>query len=155
VLVDKYALRYDPLGCEIDFSRMSRRADIPCLLLAMVLTVGAPRPAAGQDAQNATACVAVGDVVQVTVFEQVAGSDRDRPDNFVTLPAQTVGSKGTFSVPYAGEINAAGRPIAEIEREIGTRLANYAIVSGVLVRRLEQNPTGRCFGGLEGRRLQP
>src|SRR5262245_33213074 len=124
---------------------MSRRADIPCLLLAVVLTVCAPQPAAGQDAQNATGCVAVGDLVQVTIFERVAGSYREGPDNFVTLPAQTVSSKGTFPVPYAGEIDAAGRSIAEIQREIETRLANYAPISGVFVRHLKQNPTGRCF----------
>jgi protein involved in polysaccharide export with SLBB domain len=130
---------------------VSRRADIACLLLAAVLTVCAARSAAGQDALNATACVAVGDVVQVTIFEPVAGGDRDRPDNLVTLPAQTVGSNGTFPVPYAGEINAAGRSILEIRREIETKLANRVINPGVVVTHLEQNTTGRCFDGLERR----
>jgi polysaccharide export outer membrane protein len=128
---------------------MSRRADVPCLLLGVVLAVCAPRPAAGQEAPNATACVAVGDVVQVTIFESVARSERETPDNFVTLPAQTVGSKGTFPVPYAGEIDAAGRSIAEIERQIETRLARYAPVSGVFVRHLEQNTAARCSDGLQ------
>jgi protein involved in polysaccharide export with SLBB domain len=130
---------------------MRRRADIPCLLLAVVLTVCAPRPAAGQDAQHAAASVAVGDMVQVTIFEPVAGGDRERPDNFVTLPAQTVGSKGTFPVPYAGEINAAGRLIAEIQREIETKLANRVINPGVVVTHLEQHAIGRCFDDLERR----
>jgi protein involved in polysaccharide export with SLBB domain len=151
VLADKNALWHYPLGCWTDIfrqrTRMSRRPNIPCLLAAVVLTVCARLPAAAQDAQNTRACIGVGDVVQVTIFETSAGGVR--ADNFVTLPAQTVGPKGTFPVPYAGEIDAAGRSIHEIRREIETKLASRAINPGVVVKHLEQNATGRCFDGLE------
>lgn len=128
---------------------MSRRAHIPCLLTAAVLIVCTRLPAAGQEAQNATACVGVGDVVQVTIFETSA--DGARAGNSVTLPAQTIGPKGTFPVPYAGEINAAGRSIPEIRRNVETKLATRAINPGVVVTHLEKNATGRCFDDREVR----
>jgi protein involved in polysaccharide export with SLBB domain len=121
---------------------MSRIAFIPCLLTAAALILCAQLPAAEQDAQNTRACVSVGDVVQVTIFE--TSGDGDRAGNSVTLPAQPVGPRGTFPVPYAGEINAAGRSIPEIQRDIETKLANRAINPGVVVTHLEQNPNGRC-----------
>ncbi len=122
---------------------MSRRTNIPCVLTAVVATVCAQLPATAQDAQTTGACVGVGDVIQVTIFETSAGGVR--ADNFVTLPAQTVGSNGTFPVPHAGDINAVGRSIPEIRREIETKLASRAIDPGVVVTHLEQNATGRCF----------
>src|SRR5262245_1362539 len=130
-------------------ARMSRRAYIACLLTAAALIACAQLPAAGQEAQNASACVGVGDVVQVTIFETSA--DGARTTNSVTLPAQTVGPKGTFPVPYAGEISAAGRSIPEIRHDIATKLANRAINPGVVVTHLEQNATGRCVDDREGR----
>jgi polysaccharide export outer membrane protein len=128
---------------------MNRRAFIPCLLTAAVLIVCAQLPAAGQEAQNARACVGVGDVVQVTIFERSADGDRAR--NSVTLPTQTVGPKGTFPVQYAGEINAAGRSIPAIRRDIETKLAKYAINPEVVVTHLEQKANGRCFDDRNGR----
>ena len=122
---------------------MSRRAFIPCLLTTAVLIVCTQLPAAEQEAQNARACVGVGDVVQVTLFE--ASGDGGRARNNVTLPSQTVGPNGTFPVPYAGEINAAGRSIPEIQRDIKTKLAKFAIDPGIVVTLLEQNASGRCF----------
>ena len=124
---------------------MSRRAYIPCLLMVAVLIVCA-QPVAGQEART---CVGVGDVVQVTLFETSA--DGTRVGNSVTLPAQTVGPKGTFPVPYAGEINAAGRSIPEIQRDIETKFANRAINPGAVVTRLEQNATGLCVDDRERR----
>jgi len=127
---------------------MSRRAFIPCLLTAAVLIVCAQRPAAAQEPQNVRVCVGVGDVVQVMIFET---GDGDRAGNRITLPTQTVGPKGTFPVPYAGEINAAGRSIPEIRHEIETKLAKYAINPGVVVTHLEQNANGRCSDDRGGR----
>jgi len=114
-----------------------------------VLIACAQLPAAGQAAQNAKACVGVGDVVQVTIFERSA--DGDRTLDSVTLPAQTVGPKGTFPVPYAGEINAAGRSIPEIQRDIETKFAKRAVNPGAVVRHLEQNASGRCVDDRESR----
>jgi protein involved in polysaccharide export with SLBB domain len=128
---------------------MSRRAFIPCLLTAAVLIVCTQLPAAGQEAQNARACVGVGDVVQVRIFE--TSGDVGRAVNSVTLHKQTVGPQGTFPVPYAGEINAAGRSIPEIRRDIETKLAKFAIDPGVVVTLLEQNANGRCFDDRERR----
>ena len=125
---------------------MSRRAYIPCLLTAAVLIVYAQLPAAGQETRT---CVGVGDVVQVTLFERSADGDRAR--NRVTLPAQAVGPKGTFPVPYLGEINAAGRSIPEIQRDIETKLTKFAIDPGAVVTHLEQNATGRCVDDRESR----
>jgi polysaccharide export outer membrane protein len=91
--------------------------------------------------------VGVGDVVQVTVFESSAGGlfipaeAGVRPGNFVTFPNQTVDRTGTITVPYAGEIRAAGRTLPEIQREIVNRLANRAIEPQVIVTLVEQNAT--------------
>jgi polysaccharide export outer membrane protein len=89
-------------------------------------------------------CVGIGDVVQVTVFESMestAGSGR--PDNFVTLPSQTVDAKGTFPVPFAGDIGAAGRSLLQIKREIEANLAKRTRAQ-VEVALIKQNSTGRC-----------
>jgi polysaccharide export outer membrane protein len=113
-----------------------------------MLIVCAQLPAAGQEPQNVRVCVGVGDVVQVMIFET---GDGDRAGNRITLPTQTVGPKGTFSVQYAGEINAAGRSIPEIRRDIETKLAKYAINFSVVVTHLERNANGRCSDDRDGR----
>jgi polysaccharide biosynthesis/export protein len=91
--------------------------------------------------------VGVGDVVQISIFESKSGGlfipadSGTRPGNFVTLPTQTVDRKGTLSVPYAGEINAVGRSLPEIEREIESKLARRAIEPQAVVALTEQNST--------------
>lgn len=75
----------------------------------------------------------VGDVVQVTVFELQSGGlfvpvdAGSRPGNYVTFPPQQVDHKGNVSVPYAGSIRVAGRPVPSIQRDIEGRLKNRAI----------------------------
>ncbi len=93
-----------------------------------------------------TQLLGVGDVVTVTIFEagpgglftpaQAAGA---RPGNFVDLPAQAVDQKGNISIPYAGEIAAAGRTIPEVQQDIVSRLHNRAIEPQVVVRMSEQH----------------
>jgi polysaccharide biosynthesis/export protein len=91
--------------------------------------------------------VGVGDVVQVSIFESSAGGlfipaeAGVRPGNFVTLPSQTVDRSGTISVPFAGQVKAAGRSLPEIQRDIEGRLANRAIEPQVIVTLAEQNAT--------------
>ena len=91
--------------------------------------------------------VGVGDVVQVSIFELSAGGlfipaeAGVRPGNFVTLPSQTVDRSGTITVPFAGEIKAAGRSLQEIQRDVESRLANRAIEPQVIVALAEQNAT--------------
>ena len=87
-------------------------------------------------------CVGVGDVVQVSIFESSAGGVHS--DNSVTLPSQTVDAKGTFPVPFAGDIYAAGRSLDEIRRQIEANLAKRTIGPRVEVALIKQNSTGRC-----------
>ena len=89
--------------------------------------------------------VGVGDVVQVTIFESKSGglfipSDSgSRPGNFVQLPPQIVDRNGMISVPYAEDIRAAEKTLAEIQREIVAKLTKRAIEPQVVVAMVEQN----------------
>ncbi|MFB9950263.1 polysaccharide biosynthesis/export family protein [Rhizobium puerariae] len=84
----------------------------------------------------------VGDVVQVAVFESQAGGlfipadAGSRPGNYVSLPQQTIERDGTISVPYAGRVRAAGRPVEQIQSEIEDLLANRAIEPQVLITKI-------------------
>ncbi len=88
--------------------------------------------------------VGPGDVVQLTVFESKSGglfipADAGvRPGNFVTLPLQTVDHDGLLIVPYAGEIKAAGRTIAQIQQAIEERLEKRAIEPKVVASLADQ-----------------
>jgi polysaccharide biosynthesis/export protein len=81
----------------------------------------------------------VGDVVQVSVFEAQAGglfipADAGaRPGNYITLPSQTVDRQGNLTVPYAGTVRAAGKPVHDVQIEIASRLANRAIEPQVVI----------------------
>ncbi|WP_240309384.1 MULTISPECIES: polysaccharide biosynthesis/export family protein [Sphingomonas] len=90
--------------------------------------------------------VGVGDVVEVTIWEappavlfggapvstrignDVQGS---RPG---TLPELMVGPNGTISVPFAGEVPAAGRSLEQIQRTIVARLHGKANAPQAIVR---------------------
>ena len=91
--------------------------------------------------------VGVGDVVHVSIFESSSGGlfipaeAGVRPGNFITLPPQTVDRTGTITVPFAGQVQAAGRSPFDIQREIEKRLANRAIEPQVIVSLAEQNAT--------------
>lgn len=87
----------------------------------------------------------IGDVVGVTIFEAAAGGlfipaeASVRPGNFVTLPNQPIDARGMLSVPYAGQVPAAGKTAAEIEREIVDRIKDRAIEPQVVVNLVAQN----------------
>lgn len=89
--------------------------------------------------------VGVGDVVQTSIFESsagglfVSGDAAGRVGNYVTLPPQTVAGNGTISIPYAGQVKAAGRTSYEIQRDIETKLATRAIEPQVVINITEQN----------------
>jgi polysaccharide export outer membrane protein len=89
--------------------------------------------------------VGVGDVVQVSIFESSAGGlfipaeAGSRPGNFVTIPSQTVDRSGTISVPFAGQVPAAGRSLPEIQKDIEARLAKRAVEPQAIVSLVEQN----------------
>jgi polysaccharide export outer membrane protein len=83
-----------------------------------------------------------GDVVQVTIFESQQGGlfipseAGSRSGNFVTMPQQTIGRDGTISVPYAGRIQAAGRPVEQVQRAIEIALANRAIEPQAMITKI-------------------
>ena len=89
--------------------------------------------------------VGAGDVLQTSIFEATSGGlfvpseAAGRLGNYVTLPAQTVSGNGTISVPYAGPVQAAGRTVPEIQRDIESKLKSRAIEPQVLVNMTEQN----------------
>jgi polysaccharide export outer membrane protein len=90
--------------------------------------------------------VGVGDVVELTIWEappavlfggapvstrignEVQGS---RPG---TLPELLVGPNGTISVPFAGQVPAAGRTLEQIQRTIVARLRGKANAPQAIVR---------------------
>ncbi|MEP9355896.1 polysaccharide biosynthesis/export family protein [Xanthobacter sp. KR7-65] len=77
--------------------------------------------------------IGVGDIVGVSIFEASSGGlfipaeAASRAGNFVDIPTQTVDSNGFISVPYAGQVRAAGMRPAQVEQEIVERLRNRAI----------------------------
>jgi len=86
----------------------------------------------------------IGDVVSVTIFEAAAGglfipSEAGvRPGNYVTMPDQAVDNDGFISVPYAGQIKAAGRTAFEIQRAIINMVGNRAIEPQAVVSMAQQ-----------------
>ena len=91
--------------------------------------------------------VGVGDTLSVTIFEAQSGGlfiPKDagvRPGNFVTLPSETVDSKGYITVPYAGQIAVLGRATPAIEREIVEKLKDRAIEPQAVVSLISQTST--------------
>jgi polysaccharide biosynthesis/export protein len=91
--------------------------------------------------------VGIGDTVQVTLFEAQAGGlfvpldAGARPGNFVTLPAQTVDTKGYITVPYAGQVPALNRTTPAIQQAIVERLKNRAIEPQAIVAITNQTST--------------
>lgn len=81
----------------------------------------------------------VGDIVQVSIFESQSGGlfipadAGSRPGNYISLPSQTIDREGSISVPYAGRIRAAGRPVDQVQLEIASRLANRAIEPQIVI----------------------
>jgi polysaccharide biosynthesis/export protein len=86
----------------------------------------------------------VGDVVSVTIFEAAAGGlfipaeAGVRPGNFVSLPNQAVDNDGNISVPYGGQIRAAGRTPQQVQDEIVNVLKNRAIEPQAVVATVDQ-----------------
>jgi polysaccharide export outer membrane protein len=90
--------------------------------------------------------VGVGDTLEVTIWEAsppalfgspnldpaIAGvPEGSRPN---TLPGFVVGPSGTISIPFAGQVPAAGRTTHEIEQEIVRRLRGRAHLPQAIVR---------------------
>ncbi|MDI4655499.1 polysaccharide biosynthesis/export family protein [Xanthobacter autotrophicus] len=77
--------------------------------------------------------IGIGDQVGVSIFEASSGGlfipaeAASRAGNFVDIPEQTVDPSGFISVPYAGQVRAAGLMPSQVEKEIVERLRNRAI----------------------------
>lgn len=96
--------------------------------------------------------VGVGDTLEVTIWEAApaalfgtanieTGIDStlatSRPN---TLPGILVGPSGTITIPFAGQVPAAGHTLREIEQEIVRRLQGRAHLPQAMVR-IAQNAT--------------
>lgn len=83
--------------------------------------------------------IEVGDSIEITIFEQNAGGlfvqegAGIRPGNFISLPPQIVDRTGFITVPYAGQIKAAGKTSAEISASIVSALSDLALAPQVVV----------------------
>lgn len=86
----------------------------------------------------------IGDTLSVTIFEAAAGGlfipaeAGVRPGNFVTLPDQAIDNNGNITVPYAGEIKAAGRTAVDVQNDIVARIRNRAIEPQAVVNVTQQ-----------------
>ena len=103
--------------------------------------------------------IGVGDVVTLTVFESAqgglfGGADRDRRQrNFVTIPPQTVDGRGFITVPYAGDIRAAGSTPRALKKRIESKLKVRAIEPQVVVSLTQQSAHDvTIFGDAAGNR---
>lgn len=104
------------------------------------------------DATPIGTTVGVGDALAVTIWEAapaalfgttIVGTDigstvqTSQPN---TLPEVLVGPSGTISVPFAGDVPAAGRTLHQIERDIVRRLQGRAHLPQAMVR-ISRNAT--------------
>jgi polysaccharide biosynthesis/export protein len=86
----------------------------------------------------------IGDVVSVTIFEAAAGGlfipleAGVRPGNFVTIPDQIVDNNGNITVPFAGQIKAAGHTNVQVQNEIVDKIKNRAIEPQAVVALSQQ-----------------
>ncbi|WP_221766416.1 polysaccharide biosynthesis/export family protein [Sphingomonas ginkgonis] len=90
--------------------------------------------------------VGVGDLLEITIWEAAPAAlfgtmpSDTRIDSAIqtsrgnTLPQLQVGPSGTISVPFAGDVPAAGRTLRQIEQEIVRRLQGRAHLPQALVR---------------------
>jgi polysaccharide export outer membrane protein len=92
----------------------------------------------------------VGDTIEVSIWEappatlfgaaQLDSKGSGSNARVTVLPDQTIEGSGNINVPFAGEVKAAGRTPAELERNITARLKNIAHDPQVLVK-LSRNAT--------------
>jgi polysaccharide export outer membrane protein len=90
--------------------------------------------------------VGVGDVLEITIWEAAPAAlfgtsnldsrigsnvQASRPS---TLPETVVGPSGTITVPFAGQVPAAGRTLRQIEQDIVARLRGRAHLPQAIVR---------------------
>ena len=92
-------------------------------------------------ASSPSQTIGVGDVVSVAIWEAASGGLFSTPalgpsstgSHSVVIPPQQVTRDGVISVPYAGQIRAAGSTTGQVQREIESKLAGKAIEPQALV----------------------
>jgi polysaccharide biosynthesis/export protein len=83
--------------------------------------------------------IGIGDILGLTIFESDSGGlflpreGGPRAGNYVTLPNQQVDRNGDITVPYAGQVKAAGLLPAELGTRIQTLLSRRALEPQVVV----------------------
>ncbi|MBN3804605.1 polysaccharide export protein [Paraburkholderia sp. Ac-20336] len=92
----------------------------------------------------------VGDTIEVSIWEappatlfgaeQLESKGGASNARVTVLPDQTIDGSGKISVPFAGEVKAAGRTPFELQRDIAAKLKNIAHDPQVLVK-LSHNAT--------------
>jgi polysaccharide export outer membrane protein len=93
-----------------------------------------------------TLTLGVGDVVVVTIFEAAAGGLFTSPtgsiggNKSVSMPPQPVSRAGTLSIPYVGQVRAAGLLPSQVEQAIVEALRDKAIEPQALVT-VSQSPS--------------
>ncbi|GJL85992.1 MAG: sugar ABC transporter substrate-binding protein [Micavibrio sp.] len=91
------------------------------------------------DTKSKNIRIAVGDTVQVTIYESQSGGlfipveSGVRPGNFVSIPAQIIDKNGVIDIPFAGTVSVVGRTPTSISKEITEKLGNRAIEPQVVV----------------------
>ena len=94
------------------------------------------------DSEPPRLTIRVGDTLSVSVWEAASGGLFGAaptqgavvgPRTETKFPEQVVGQDGAISIPYAGQVPAAGRTPIEVERTIEARLAEKAIEPQAIV----------------------
>jgi polysaccharide biosynthesis/export protein len=141
-----------PSGLEVHAGHYDRKS-LPYALVKItpqtVNVLAANTPRLGTTFTNRqppkTIVFGIGDVIAVTIFEAAAGGlfipaeAGVRPGNFVNLPNQAVDSNGNISVPYGGQIRAAGLTPPQVQTEIVNALKQRAIEPQAVVSVVQQN----------------
>ena len=117
--------------------------------VAVRLSNGVPVPGFAEvigDAQPVGTIVGVGDSLEITIWEappavlfSVGAFDTRSPSNIQTsrpgtFPETMVGPSGAITIPFAGQVPAAGRSLRQIEQTIVARLRGKANQPQVIVR---------------------
>lgn len=109
------------------------------LTVETVATLEARRRAPPEDLPREAASgprLRTGDAVVVTIWEAVEGglfSGGEGSPRGTSLPAQRIGPSGEITVPYAGQVRAAGRTPEAVARAVEAALEGKAIEPQVLV----------------------
>jgi polysaccharide export outer membrane protein len=92
--------------------------------------------------------IAASDMLTFTIFEASSGGPflpnegGMRSGNFISMPAQQVDAQGRISIPFSGNIQAAGRTPIAVGAEIAKKLAGRAMEPQVVVTISERRGNG-------------